>query len=58
MMSAKAATPSLLKIRVFWNNDYDVIVSVHDVTSKTLQRDSNFGNCSIAIRRVIITSIL
>ena len=68
MMSAKITTPGLLKIRVFWNNGYDVIISVHDVTNKILSRDSNyiidvvmwpkFGNCSISMRKVIITSIL
>ena len=68
MMSAKITTPGLLKIRVFWNNGYDVIIFVHDVTNKILSRDSNyivdvvmwpkFGNSSICIREVIITSIL
>ena len=66
MMSAKITTPGLLKIRVFWNNGYDVIISVHDVTNKILSRNSNyiidvvmwpkFGNCSICMRKVIITS--
>ena len=68
MMSAKMATLDLLKIKVFWNKDYDVTISVHDVTSKILSRDSNyivgvvmwpeFGNSSISMREVIITSIL
>ena len=68
MMSVKITTPGLLKIRVFWNNGYDVIISVHDVTNKILSRDSNyiidvvmwpkFGNCSISKRKVIITLIL
>ena len=68
MMSAKMATPGLLKITVFWNKGYDVIISVHDVTNKILSRDSNyiidvvmwpkFGNSSISMRKVIITSIL
>ena len=68
MMSAKMATPGLLKITVFWNKGYDVIISVHDVTNKILSRDSNyiidvvmwpkFGNSSICIREVIITSVL
>ena len=68
MMSTKITTPGLLKIRVFWNNGYDVIISVHDVTNKILSRDSNyivdvvmwpkFGNSSISMREVIITSIL
>ena len=67
-MSAKIATPDLLKITVFWNKGYDVIISVDDVTNKILSRDSNyivdvvmwpkFGNSSIFIREVIVTSIL
>ena len=65
MMSAKMATPGLLKIMVFWNKGYDVIVSVDDVTNKILSCDSNyivdvfmwskFGNCSISMREVITT---
>ena len=68
MMSAKMATPDLLKITVFWNKDYDVIIPVNDVTNKILSRDSNyvvdvfmwpkFGNSSISVGEVIITSIL
>ena len=68
MMSAKMATPALLKIKVFWNKGYYVIYSVYDVTNKILLHDSNyimdvvmwpkFGNSSICIREVIITSIL
>ena len=62
MMSAKMATPGLLKITVFWNKGYDVIIPVDDVTNKILSRDSNyivdvfmwpkFGNSSIAMREV------
>ena len=68
MMSAKITTPGLLKIRVFWNKGYDVIIFVHDVTNKVLSRDSNyivdmviwptFGDSSISMTEVIITSIL
>ena len=68
MISAKMATLALLKIKVFWNKGYYVICYVYDVTSKTLSHDSNyimdvvmwpkFGNSSICIREVIITSIL
>ena len=64
MMSAKMATLGLLKIKVFWNKGYDVIISVHDVTNKILSSDSNyiidvvmwpkFGNCSISMRKVIL----
>ena len=56
-------------IKVFWNNDcYNIRVSVHDIINKILSRDSNyivdvvmrpkFGNSSISMREVIITSIL
>ena len=68
MMLPKITTPGLLKIRLFWNNGYDVMISVHDVTNKILAIDSNyiidvvilpkFGNCSISMRKVIITSTL
>ena len=42
MMSTKMATPGLLKIMMFWNKGYDVIISVDDVANKILSRDSNF----------------
>ena len=68
MMSAKMATPGLLKIMEFWNKGYDVIISVDDINSKILWHDSNyivdvfmwpkFGNSSISMREVITTSIL
>ena len=67
-MSAKMATLGLLKIKLFWNKGYDVIISAHDFTNKILSRDSNyvadvvmrrkFGNSSISMREVILTSIL
>ena len=67
-MSATMATPGLLKITVFWNNGYDVVIPVDDVTNKILSRDSSyvvdvfmlpkFGNSSISMREVIATSIL
>ena len=41
-MSAKFATLGLLKIKVFWNIGYYVIVFVHDVTSKVFTCDSNY----------------
>ena len=41
MMSAKLATPGLLKVKVFWNKGYDVIISVHDVKNIILSLDSN-----------------
>ena len=36
MMSTKIVTLGLLKIKVFWNKGYDIIISVHDVTKKIL----------------------
>ena len=36
MISAKMATPGLLKIKIFWKIGYDVIISVYDVTNKFL----------------------
>ena len=42
MMTAKLGTLGLLKIKVFCNKGYDVIISVHDVTSKILSCDSNY----------------
>ena len=67
-MSAKMATPDLLKITVFWNKGYDTIIPVDEVTNKISSRDSNyvvdvfmwpmFGNSNICMRKVIITSIL
>ena len=63
MMSAKMATAGLLKIAIFWNKGYNVIIPSHDVTNKILSRDSNyfvkvfiwpkFGNSSISMREVI-----
>ena len=36
------STLGLLKIKVFQNKDYDVIVSVHDFVNKTLSPESNY----------------
>ena len=68
MMSAKLATLGLLEIKVFWKKGYDVVTAVCDVTNKILSYDSNyivdlvmwpnFGNSSISVKEVIITSIL
>ena len=68
MMSAKMASLGLLKIKVFWNKDYDVMIFVYGFINKNLLRDSNYivdvamwpkyGNSSTSMRNVIITSIL
>ena len=39
IMSSKLATLGLFKIKVFWNKNYDVIISTHDVTNRTFLRD-------------------
>ena len=41
MMSAKMATPGFLKITVFWNKCYDVIISVDGITNKILSCDQS-----------------
>ena len=41
MMLAKLTTSGLLKIKVFLNEGYDVMISAHDVPNKVLSRDSN-----------------
>ena len=62
------ATLDLLKIKLFWNKNSDVIVSVYDVTNKIVPCDSyyivdvimrpKFGNSSTYMREVVMTSIL
>ena len=42
MISAKMATPGLLKIKAFRIKGYDVRIFVYDVINKNLSRDSNF----------------
>ena len=39
---SKLVALGLLKTKVFWNKDYEVIISVHDVTIKMLSRNSNY----------------
>ena len=68
MKSAKMATLDLLKIKLFCNKGYDVVISLCDVTIKILFSDSNyivdvvlwpkFGNSSISKKEDILTSIL
>ena len=71
-ISAKFATPGLLKTKIFRNKGYDVLNSDYDVTNKILSHDSNdivhvvmwpkFAKSllkfGISMREVIITSIL
>ena len=41
MLSAKLATPGLLKIKISQNKGYAVIILDYDVSSKILSLDSN-----------------
>ena len=55
MMSSKLVTLGLLKVKLFQNKGYDVIISVHDVTNtmnQIISRELNY------IVNVAITSIL
>ena len=36
------ATLGFIKIKIFWNKGYDVIIPVYDVTKKNLFCDSNY----------------
>ena len=68
MMSAKLATPGLVKISIIRDKGYDVIILDYDVSNKILSRYSNYilyvvmclksGNSSISVREVIVTSVL
>ena len=65
MTSAKLGTLGLLKINVFWNKGYDVLIFLQNLTSKILSRDSNyivevviwpkFDKFSISMREITIT---
>ena len=68
MMSAKMVTLDLLKIKIFWNKEHDVIISVHGVTKRVCSRNPSyvvdmvmwpkFGNPNISMKEVTITLIL
>ena len=63
MMSAKLAALGLFKAKAFWNKDYNITISVHDVTKKICDSSDivdmvmwpKFGNSSISMKEVIIT---
>ena len=68
MMPAKMVTPGLLKITVFWNKGYDVIIYCLWRHQQKVTRNSNyivdvfmwqkFGNSKVSVTEVIIISIL
>ena len=69
MMSATPISySSLLKLKIFWNKDYDFLIPDYEVIETNFLRDSNdivevvmwptFGNPSISMREVIISSNL
>ena len=51
MMSAKMATPGLLKIMVFCSKGYDVTISIDDVTKK------NYDIFKLYCRSVHVTEV-
>lgn len=67
-ISAKLATSGLLSITVFWNKDYDVMISFHEFIKNILSSVWNhivdmvmwpkFGNYSVFMTEVIIRSDL
>ena len=42
VMLAEMTTPSLLKVKIFCNKDYEVTIFIRDVMNKILARHSNF----------------
>ena len=42
IMAVKMTTVGLLKIKIFWNKGYDVIIFVHDDTNNILPRDPSY----------------
>ena len=64
MMSARLAILGLLKTKIFWNNGYDVLISVYDVTKNFFSHGSKyiadlvmwpkFGNSSTSMGECII----
>ena len=64
IMSAKIATIGFLKIKVFWNKKYNVIISANGIINQFLSRGSNcivdvvrwpkFVSSSIYIKEVVI----
>ena len=66
MMSEKLATLGFLEMKIFWNKGLHVVVSAHGVTKKFFVINyvvdvvmwTKFGNSSVSLREVIITSIL
>ena len=68
MMSAKLASPGLIKTKIFRNKGYGVIIPDYDDINKVLSRESNhivdvvmwtkFRKSNISMREVVITLIL
>ena len=68
IISVKLATLGLLKINLFWNKGYDVILFLTVLTNKFFSSGSTYivdvvkwpklGDSRISLRKVIITSIL
>ena len=62
------ANPRLFKIKILWNKVYDVTIFANDISNKILSCNPNyivdlvmwskFGNSTISMKEVIITSHL
>ena len=71
MILAKLATPARYKIKVFKNKGFNVTIFVHGFNNKISSYDSNyivnyvvdvvmwsnFGNCIIYMRKVVIVAV-
>ena len=45
----------ILKIKLFWNEGYDVIISVQDVTNKNSLRESNYTVDMLSCDQSLVT---
>ena len=45
----------ILKIKLFWNEGYDVIISVQDVTNKNSLRESNYTVDMLSCGQSLVT---
>ena len=52
MISAEIATLGLLKVQVFWNKGYYVIIAVYDITNEVLSRNSNYIIDAVNVTKV------
>ena len=58
MMPAKMASPSLLKITVFWSKGYDFIITIDDFAKKILWHDSNYNVDVLMLSKFVTLAFL